>query len=293
MRESWRATQPDRVRRVREVCRWAIHFPVTQCRLWQMRSQLRKSSPPLAKSVGLAVITYNRLDFLKNCTRSLDRHQWGHADVRVVVDDSSDQSGYETFLRDCAQRGIHVIRLPCNQGVAAAKNAALRHLLERKCQYLFLMEDDMLLISSLALRYYIDWAHRFQIHHLNFGLHGRKNRWREMLIRHANDWLLCYPSLVGAFSFYTARAVNEVGYLDERFRNALEHVEHTYRIAKAGLTTPFWCFADHPLNTDLLREQPGSLTHSVIRNADWSQRLQEAREYWIAKHGGWLPERPY
>ena len=103
--------------------------------------------------------------------------------------------------------------------------------------------------------------------------------------------LLCYPQLTGAFSYYSREAVEKGGYMDENFRNALEHVEHTYRLAAAGYTLPFWYFADHPLNCEFFEEQPQAIEKSVIRHGDWENNYERAKSYWISKHGCWLPSR--
>lgn len=262
------------------------------------RLRLRRSVTPemierIGSTSGLAVITYNRLAYLKNCILSLNAHQWGHAAVKVIVDDSSTEAGYGDFLEECRRNGITVIRNEFNGGVAVTKNAALRCLIERGCKHLFLMEDDILIKSERTLCYYARYAEINKLQHINFALHGELNRAKEMLCFHGGWWILCYPDLTGALSYYTRELIDQIGYMDEKFHNALEHVEHTYRAAAIGYTLPFWYFADHPLNVELLAEQPAALPNSVIRQGDWQANCERAKEYWIVKHGSWLPPHPY
>jgi hypothetical protein len=82
--------------------------------------------------------------------------------------------------------------------------------------------------------------------------------------------------------------------MDENFKNAWEHLEHTYRLANKGVTTPFWYFADHPQSGILLSEISGSLRQSTIRSfSEWQTNIDNGKSYFIQKHGEWLPERPY
>jgi hypothetical protein len=48
--------------------------------------------------------------------------------------------------------------------------------------------------------------------------------------------------------------LEQVGLIDERFYNAFDHVEHTYRIIKAGFHPNFWWFADVANSHDLLSD---------------------------------------
>jgi glycosyltransferase involved in cell wall biosynthesis len=265
-------------------------------RLRQLRQQLRSSSPPptpVSKHghTGLAVITYNRIDCLKVCIASIETHRWGNAQVRVIVDDGSTQAGYEEFLASCQQRGITIIRHSQNQGVAHTKNDALRFLMEAGCDHLFLIEDDILLKSETTLAHYIDWGERTGLQHLNFALHGETNRNREFMIQRHGQWILCYPTTLGAFSYYTRLAIERVGYFDHHFHNAFEHIDHTYRMTVAELTLPFGQFADHPLNVDLLEEQHQAVQNSVIRQGDWLRLVDQAKVYWVSKHGAWPPPK--
>ena len=66
------------------------------------------------------------------------------------------------------------------------------------------------------------------------------------------------------FSFFTREVLEKVGYIDEQFYNAWEHVDHTYRIALAGYHPPFWWFADIADSEKYLEEAPGAIDNSSI-----------------------------
>ena len=241
------------------------------------------------EKIGLAVISYNRLDYLKKCIKALDTNNWGGAKLRIIIDDHSNTPGYMTYLKEQERKGKIVIRNRENSGVAVSKNTALKIMMNQGCEHLFLMEDDILMQIKDTCTMYIDYAKKHNLHHLNFALHGEMNKGKKFLYNHE---ITVYPQIVGAFSYYSKTAIETVGLMDENFKNAWEHVEHTYRMTLAQLTTPFWHFADHPISDILLKEIPGSIDTSSIRpRPDWQKNIQEGKMYWMAKHGSWLPKK--
>ena len=62
-----------------------------------------------------------------------------------------------------------------------------------------------------------------------------------------------YSRLCGAFSYYSSIAIWQAGLIDsKRFYNALDHIEHTYRLGIMGMTFPFRAFADVHGSSELL-----------------------------------------
>ena len=241
--------------------------------------------------IGLGVVSYNRPEYLKQCLESLEKNGWSGAHVRMVVEDGSDEKHKEAYDALEEQYCDHVMffRSEQNQGVGPAKNLILQHLIDEGCDHLFIMEDDILMILPVTCFEYINYAAEKGVFHLNFALHGDGNIGR----KHEIDGICVYPNCVGAFSYYHKKCIDTVGFLDEKFHNAWEHVEHTMRIANAGLTTPFWYFADHPDSGDMLREIEGSIQNSSIRpREDWKKSIEEGYLYWVDKHKEFLPERP-
>ena len=249
------------------------------------------------EKIGLAVITYNRPDYFKQCMESLKKYNYGGADYIIVVEDCSDpeyEDAYNLVYHDLYKDAIPIIRHLFNRGVAVSKNDALEELLNKGCTHLFLMEDDILMNSKNTCKNYIDYCKivkrymNFDLKHLNFALHGPMNKGRKS----THEGICVYPNCVGAFSYYHKDVIEKVGLLDEEFKNAWEHVEHTYRIIQAGFHPPFWKFADVPISDKLLKEIPGSIDSSSIRpRDDWKQNIDQGQLYWIRKHGSWLPSR--
>lgn len=250
--------------------------------------------------IGLAVVTYKRLNYLKQCIESLEKNEWGGADIRVVVDDASNTDNYKAYLKHLSDNGIIVITKKENKGVANSKNLALQRMLDEKCDHFFLMEDDILMKHKMTCLSYIDYAKKNKLQHMNFGLHGELNKgnrfvyWEREDKNEAATGISVFPQCIGAFSYYTDEVIQVVGLMDENLKNAWEHVWHTLQISEMGYTTPFWFFADHPISDHLLEEIQGSIDNSSIRpRDDWKKNMQEGQAYIIQKYKRWLPERPY
>lgn len=232
--------------------------------------------------IGIGITTYNRPEYFNKTIQAVIRHVKPVVDYVVVYNDGSTEP-YRY------PGGITIISELHNKGVAHAKNRLLQYLLDNECDYLFLLEDDVVPQSSKCITEYIKLHHTSGSHHFNFAHHGPANKGGPILTQ--GD-LSIYPHCVGAYSFYTREALDKVGLLDEQFVNAWEHVEHTARIARAGLTTPFWMFADHTDSKKFLKEIDGAIENSSIRTDEkWRKNMEDGLLYWKQKDGIGLPPR--
>ena len=259
--------------------------------------------------IGVGIITCNRLDFFKNCLESVLPCS---LDELVIVNDGSDT---EEFRGIDKGPGV-VLQNSVNLGVGKAKNRALKHLVDRGCDYIFLLEDDMLILDKTVFDEYIAASEVSGIQHFNYGPGSPFNRKqviqnfdlhnRHLLDQHSapNPRLVVdygdvkvalYEHTVAMFSFFTKEVLEEVGYIDEEYYNAWEHVDHTYRIIKAGYHPPFWWFADIANSERYLTEAPGAIDNSSIANKSdqWQKNVYEGREIYLRKHGHYPNQPPY
>lgn len=258
------------------------------CKLIGMRSENMKK-------IGLTLISYDRPDFLKRTLDSLEDNMWGGAHYKKIILDEPYTEEKYGWLRQYKHISLSYKN---NQGIAPTKNLAFSNMIENECTELFIMEDDILMKDPQTCLKYIDYAKMFQVPHLNFALHGDLNKGQRKMAswqrnNQSNSIVCVYPHCVGAFSYYSKDIIIKVGLIDENFINAWDHVEHTWRICQTGLIPPFGYFMDHPDSAILLDEQIGSLESSVIRrDLDWSKNVEDGRNYWISKHGTFLPPMP-
>jgi len=255
--------------------------------------------------IGVGIITCNRPEFFRECYNTIPKDR---IDEIVVVNDGSP-------LPFDISKGI-VLDNPTNIGVGKSKNRALRHLLEQGCDYLFLIEDDMIIKNPDVFDEYIRAYKLSGIHHFNYGPGSPFNRKqtiqnfdlhnRHLLDQHSTpnpklivDYkdikIALYEHTVAMFSFFTKDVLDKVGLIDEDFYNAWEHVDHTYRIIKAGYHPPFWWFADIANSEKYLTEAPGAIDNSSIANKSeqWQKNVYGGREVYFKKHGHYPNQPPY
>jgi GT2 family glycosyltransferase len=239
------------------------------------------------KYVGLGITTYSRFSRFKECFENAIKYG-RDVDEIIIVEDHSiiDRAEYDEYFKQINGLGnVKVFALPKNEGVGHAKNVVLKYFYEKGYDYIFTLEDDINLKSEEVFATYIRVAVKAGIEHINFAQHGMHNKYSKLA--EVNKVVMkIYPNIVGAFSLHTKALIDKIGFYDEQFVNAMEHVDYTYRASLEGLTTPFWSFCDVENNTELLEEQQDALRDSSIRvRDDWNSNLNKAAVLWKKKWG--------
>ena len=229
--------------------------------------------------VGIAVITCNRPEFYKKCINSI-QDEW--YDQIITINDGS--SEVDTIKGE-------IISTRC-RGVGYAKNVAMRKLLDSGCDYVILVEDDMLFKNNL-FEAYIDAYKKTGLHHFMFGYHGPANKngisgnkpVPRKIIDYGNLKVALNRHCIGAVTFYTRQCLEDIGLYNDKLINAFEHVEHSYRLANAGYCTPYWWWPDIANSLDYVEEQACSEDSSVIRTReDWHKNMQHSYEVFRKLH---------
>ncbi len=263
----------------------------------------------MSKKIGVAIITCERPDYLSGLLNSLDMSQAG-IDRLIVVDDGKRAALVEHPKVDAVYRTSGRI------GVGKAKNIALKNLYEKNCDYIFVIEDDMLILDQSVFKQYINASEVSGIQHFNYGPGSPFNRKQKiqnfdlhnrhlldqdtepnpkLIVDYKTCKIALYEHTVAMFSFFTRSVIEKVGYIDEQFFNAWEHVSHTYDIIRAGYHPPFWWFADLANSHELLTEAPGAIDNSSIANKsdEWQKNVMEGRELYLKKYGHYPNQPPY
>jgi GT2 family glycosyltransferase len=234
--------------------------------------------------IGVGMVTYNSPSRLKQSAFKIP-----NVDKFVIVNDGTKNE----YTTDCYPKSAEVIHHDKNLSVGCAKNTALRYLIQQGCDHLFIIEDDILVENEKVFENYIKAARISGIYHLMFALHGPANvkpdgtkNPRQIIDYGDGVEIGFYPNCVGAFCYFLKGIIKNVGYIDEIYKNAWEHVEHTYKIIKKGLLPGYWWFPDIA-NSDLyLKEIASSEVNSVIRKTDeWKKNMQMGAEYFKHTHG--------
>lgn len=257
--------------------------------------------------IGVGIITKDRPHYLKSLLGSLKPCQ-NQINELVIVNDGKPLEGVELF------KGEWILNEK-NLGVGKSKNKAMRHLLDKGCDYIFIIEDDMVILDKDVFQKYIEAYKVSGIHHFNYGpgspfnrkqdiqfdLHNRHELKQDsepnpkMILDYKNCKIALYEHTVAMFSFFTKEVLEKVGLIDEEFYNAWEHVDHTYRIIKAGYHPPFWWFADIANSENYIREAEGAIDNSSIasKSEEWQKNVFGGREIYKRKHGHYPNQPPF
>lgn len=235
--------------------------------------------------IGVGIITCNRPKFFLKCFRSISK-----IDELVVVNDGVN---FDDIDRLQKEKSFEYIHNSTNLGVGKSKNKAFKYLLDRECDHIFLIEDDIVVKNNNVFNAYIEARNITGIQHFNFGYHGPANRSGisggapspRFVVDYGKVKIAINPNSVGAFCYYTREVLEVVGLIDEEYTNAFEHVDHDYRIFKAGYYTPYWNFADIANSCDYLDEIECSEKSSAIRpRSDWKSNIENGYKIFTRKH---------
>jgi GT2 family glycosyltransferase len=258
------------------------------------------------KKVGVGVTTFNRLDYLKGLIDSLIPCK-NVIDELIVINDAGKKPEWNLPFGNWIDNEV-------NLGVAKTKNKALKTLLDKDCDYVFIIEDDMIVKEPTVFEQYIKACDISGIEHFNYGPGSPFNRKQtiqnfdlhnrhlleeksevnpQLIVDYKTCKIALYQHTVAMFSFFTKNVLNKVGFYPEEYDRCWEHVDHTYQIIKAGYHPPFWWFADLANSHELLEEAPGAIENSSIATdkAEWMLRVNEGREIYKNKHGHY-PNQP-
>jgi GT2 family glycosyltransferase len=233
-------------------------------------------------TAAIGLVTYNRPRFADKSIRALERSVRPLDCVLSACNDGSDPKYLGEYKRAYKRAPkMTVIECPENRGVAAAKNTLLRWMLDTTdAEWLFLLEDDILITSPMAVVGYIEAAEAYGMHHLSFAHHGPANAEGPVAREGAIEF---YPHSIGAWTMFSRECLESVGLFDENFHNAWEHVEHEMRLIAAGFMPGAAAhrFPDVKDSALWLDELPNAITESAIRpRGDWQSSIVSGLRYW-------------
>ena len=232
----------------------------------------------------VGIVTKDRVDFFQKCYDSVKKSN--NVDFIMAVND-----GEQDVKVD--ENDLYV-KNKKNLGVGKSKNLLLKKALELNADHIFLVEDDIIMKNPEVFNEYIKAKNLTGIQHFCFGYHGPANKngisggkpCPRYIIDYGNVKIAINMHSVGAFCYYTREVLEKCGLIDENFHNAFEHVEHSYRIAKDGYTTPYWNWADLANSMEYLDEIECSEKSSSIRpRNDWKENIIKGATLFQKKHG--------
>ncbi len=255
-------------------------------------------------SIGLGLVTCKAPEKIVQSAPTVPQN----LDAFVIVNDGT------PYPAHCYPAHAHVITHPSNLSVGQAKNTAFTYLMDQGIEHLFLMEDDVIIKNPTVFNAYVDLARTSGIGHLSYALQGPSNMQLPLLhrlvtlltlghagrtfdeskaipapiagVEYANGTRMAvYRHCPGAFCYYHRSIIEKIGLNDTVFINALEHLDHTYRIAQANLIPPYGYFGDLLRSDTYLGNIPDCMANSTIaRLPGISTNQKNARAHFLNKH---------
>lgn len=246
------------------------------------------------KRIGVVLTTYQRFSRFKECFEHLIANSRDVEEI-VIVDDCSklDRDKYDKYFETILPSNIHVFVNTENFGVGISKNRGIKYFYDKGYDYIFTLEDDINVVNPNVFIKYIEMSEQTGFQYINFALHGPLNKGHKQVFNINGLEVAIYPHIVGAFSLHTKKLIDEIGFYDEKFVNAWEHVDYCYQAAKKELTTPFWMFVDLINSDSYLFEQNFSIDDSSIRTRpDWADNIGKGAVYFHKKNGVSISDIP-
>ncbi len=228
-------------------------------------------------TIGVGIITCDRPELFERCVRSLPK-----ADLLVTVNDG------QPLEFDLSDLGIDfLIQHEHRYGVTQSKNDVLELLLQEGCEHIFLVEDDIFVKRDDVYQHYIQAAQTSGILHFNFFLSNSSNEKRYSIRYKDGVEVSFYRNHYQPWTYFHRTVLEQVGLYDTAFYNALGHVDHTYRIIKKGLHSPYWWFADLGESHQFLETLDPSFSRSLLKKNTslFRRNMTSSIEHFIYKHG--------
>ena len=250
-----------------------------------------------AEKTAIGIITCNRPDFLEKVLESID------PDVGAIyVINSGDEIALSSEIVEKIDSYIKTKSSPTPVG--RAKNEILRAMRHDDFEYLFLIEDDVRIKDNKVFEKYIETAAETGLWagQLSYGTHGghaggNVNKDGTPNVKEKVDYDSCaidlYPQAFQAFTLYHANTIRILGYMDEFYVNAAEHLDHYQAAFLKGLGSYFWYFPDIENSSHYLEDIDKDHSGSVIRkDEEWKENMQKAWSWFKRKYGYFPNQMP-
>ena len=232
------------------------------------------------KKIGLGIITCDRPVFLNQVIKTIP---FKRVDEVVLIDDGTKLLAMPEPLP--SHENFTYLKNEKNIGVGRSKNRAMLHLLNQGCTEIFLIEDDIIIKNANVFDAYIKASRDSGLKHLMFGYHGPANKKNKVpdprcVVEYNNSRIAFNPNCVGGFCYYSRDLLMRIGLFDEKFLNAWEHVEHSYRAVINGYLPAYWWWPDIVNSCEYLEELACSENDSTIRpRSDWKKNIVDGANY--------------
>lgn len=230
--------------------------------------------------IGVGIVTYNSEDYYKALYESLP---FDKIDVLVTVNGGDKYKG--SYKGNWIQHSENVYPSVC-------RNDCINFLLQRNCEHIFIIEDDMILKSSDIFDKYIQASKESGLKYFSFvstswesGEPGKRTS--RLTVEYKNNVSISfYKNMCNEFTYHHKTCYEKTGLYDTNFRDPFD-IDLAYRESRQDYAAPFWWFADITNSDELIMNNPNAVSRlqGVRPDGSREQRIQKEWEYFVKKHG--------
>jgi glycosyltransferase involved in cell wall biosynthesis len=242
----------------------------------------------MREKIGVGITTYNHEDYFEPLYESIDS---SFIDEFVVVNGGDE---YDKKY-DC-----HWIQHHKNSFPSVCRNDCASFLINRGCDHIFLIEDDMVIKDPDIFNRYIEASKQSGLKYFNFvstsaGAGEPYKRNPRIKVEYKNNVSLSfYNNMCNEFTYHHKSCFEKAGLYDGNMREAFD-VELAYRESLIGdWASPFWWFADISDSDDYIENNPETISRLQSERPDGSRAeiIDKIWEYFYNKHGLHVPQIP-
>lgn len=229
--------------------------------------------------IGIGIVTYNSEDYYKALYETLP---FNKIDVLVTINGGDKYK--ENYKGNWIQHSENVYPSVC-------RNDCINFLLQRDCEHIFIIEDDMIIKSPDIFDKYIKASKVSGLKYFSFVStsweSGKPNkRTSRLTVEYKNNVSISfYKNMCNEFTYHHKTCYEKTGLYDTNFRDPFD-IDLAYRESKQDYAAPFWWFADITGSDELVMNNPNAVSRLQGDRPDGSreQRIQKEWEYFVKKH---------
>jgi hypothetical protein len=237
--------------------------------------------------IGVGVTTYNSEEYYKALYNSLPLDK---IDVLVTVNGGDRYK--DKYKGNWIQHSENVYPSVC-------RNDCINFLLQRNCEHIFIIEDDMILKSEDIFQKYIQASKESGLKYFSFvstswesGNPGKRTP--RLTVEYKNNVSVSFfQNMCNEFTYHHNSCYEKTGLYDTNYRDPWD-IDMTYRESQQDYAAPFWWFADITGSDKLIMNNPEAVSRLQGERTDGSreQRIQKEWEYFFKKHGCHVTQIP-
>ena len=164
--------------------------------------------------------------------------------------------------------------------------------MQRNCEHIFIIEDDIILKSSDTFDKYIQASKISGLKYFSYvstswesGTPGKRTP--RLTVEYSKYVSISfYKNMCNEFTYHHKSCYNKVGLYDTMYRDPWD-IDMAYRESQQDYAAPFWWFADVTGSDELIMNNPVAVSRLQGDRPDGSreERIQKEWQYFINKHG--------